>query len=223
MVIGYVLLGFVAAMMFFGLLNGVVKSMKIEPWIALVFVIAYIVGGIIPVAYFGNSFAIGIGGFVVPLILSIVLTVFAGWGMRFLRTATAMLATAAVTVVVMVWMPIGNVWMSVLSSCVIGLLGGAISYAICSTATSSAAGCVGGVIIGNVVGQIIVFATGMNNVFFLGGPMIFDATVIGLVFSVMLACVSKEYKSNRASHLNAGTEASEDNADLSDFDDFLKK
>lgn len=65
MVIGYVLLGLIAVMMFFGLLNDVVKSMKIEPWIALVFVIAYIVGGVIPMIYFGSAFALGIGGFVV--------------------------------------------------------------------------------------------------------------------------------------------------------------
>lgn len=67
MVIGYVLLGLIAVMMFFGLLNDVVKSMKIEPWIALVFVIAYIVGGVIPMIYFGSAFCSqGIGGFVVP-------------------------------------------------------------------------------------------------------------------------------------------------------------
>lgn len=223
MVIGYVLLGFVAAMMFFGLLNGVVRSMKIEPWIALVFVIAYIVGGIIPMIYIGGAFAFGIGGFVVPLVLSVVLTVFAGWGMTFLRTATAMLATAAITVAVTVWMPVNNVWMSVLASCTIGLLGGAVSYAICSNVTSSAAGCVGGIVIGNIIGQFIVYFTGMVTTYVLGGSMIFDATVIGLVFAVMLACVAKQYRANHSVHYGAGAEAGEDNADLSDFDDYLNK
>ena len=212
MVIGYVLLGFVAVMMFFGLLNEVVRSMKMEPWIALVFVIAYIVGGVIPAIYFGSEFAFSIGGFIVPLVLAVVLTVFAGFGMTFLRTATAMLATAAVTVAVTVWMPLGNVWLNVLGSC-----------AICSSRTSTAAGCVGGVVIGNIIGQFIVYFTGMADVFYLGSTMIFDASVIGLVFSVMLACVADIYKINHSARTNVATEAGEDNADLSEFDDFLNK
>ena len=223
MVIGYVLLGFVAVMMFFGLLNEVVRSMKMEPWIALVFVIAYIVGGVIPAIYFGSEFAFSIGGFIVPLVLAVVLTVFAGFGMTFLRTETAMLATAAVTVAVTVWMPLGNVWLNVLGSCVIGIVGGVISYAICSSRTSTAAGCVGGVVIGNIIGQFIVYFTGMADVFYLGSTMIFDASVIGLVFSVMLACVADIYKINHSARTNVATEAGEDNADLSEFDDFLNK
>ena len=223
MVIGYVLLGFVAVMMFFGLLNGVVRSMRLEPWIALVFVIAYIVGGVIPAVYFGSAFALGIGGFIVPLVLSVVLTVFAGGGMTLLRTATAMLATAAITVAVTVWMPAGNVWLSVLASCTAGVLGGAISYAVCSSRVSSAAGSVGGIVLGNIIGQFIAYYTGMTNVFYLGSAMIFDASVIALVFSVLLAVVADRYRVNRTTHQNAGTEAAEDNSDLSDFDDFLGK
>ena len=222
MVIGYVLLGLIAVMMFFGLLNNVVRSMKLEPWVALVFVIAYVVGGVIPLIYFGPSFAIGIGGFIVPLVLSAVLTVFGGFGMPFLRTATAMLATAAITVAVTVWIPLTSMWMSVLASCVIGVLGGAISYAICQSRITSAAGAVGGVVIGNVIGQFVVFFTGMTTVFTLGGSMIFDASVITLVFSVILATVA--YESKATNNMRArSAEAGEDNADLDEFDDFLNK
>ncbi|MDD7158696.1 MAG: hypothetical protein PUH99_06910 [Firmicutes bacterium] len=223
MVIGYVLLGLIAVMMFFGLLNDVVKSMKIEPWIALVFVIAYIVGGVIPMIYFGSAFALGIGGFIVPLVLSVVLTVFAGFGMTFLRTATAMLATAAITVAVTVWMPLSSVWMSVLASCTIGILGGAVSYAICQSRISSAAGSVGGVVLGNIIGQFIVYFTGISTVFTLGGSMIFDASVITLVFSVILASVAYEGKTTKRMQSHSAAEAGEDNADMDEFDDFLNK
>ena len=134
-----------------------------------------------------------------------------------------MLATAAITVAVTVWMPAGNMWLGVLASCTVGLLGGAVSYAICSNVTSSAAGCVGGIVLGNIIGQIIVYFTGMTTVFVLGGSMIFDASVIGLAFSVILACVAKQYRINHSVNYGAGAEAGEDNADLSDFDDYLNK
>lgn len=143
--------------------------------------------------------------------------------MTLLRTATAMLATAAITVAVTVWMPAGNVWLSVLASCTAGVLGGAISYAVCSSRVSSAAGSVGGIVLGNIIGQFIAYYTGMTNVFYLGSAMIFDASVIALVFSVLLAVVADRYRVNRTTHQNAGTEAAEDNSDLSDFDDFLGK
>lgn len=224
MVIGYVLLGFVAVMMFFGLLSGITKTMKLEPWVALVFVIAFIVGGIIPLISFGNVVYVGIGGFIVPSVLAVLLTIFVGFNVQLLRTVTAMVVNAAITVAVIVWMPVDTMWLSVLATFAIGLLTGAVAYAICGSRLSSAAGAIGGVVIGNVIGQMVNYFTGMSGSMVFGGSLIFDAVVISLVFSVMLASVTAEMRNSSGLRAQAGTESAKDN-DIKDdeFDDYFEK
>ena len=78
-------------------------------------------------------------------------------------------------------------------------------------------------VLGNIIGQFIVYFTGMTTVFTLGGSMIFDASVITLVFSVILASVAYGSKTNKNMHAHSAAEAGEDNADMDEFDDFLNK
>lgn len=223
MIVGYVLLGFVAVMMFFGLLNGVVKSMKLEPWVALFFIVAFIVGGIIPMISFGTTVSIGIGGFIAPAVLAVVLTILVGFNMDLLRTGAAMLATAAITIAVTLWMPMNTTWLSVLATFVIGLLCGAVSYVICYNRLSSAAGAVGGIVLGNLTAQLILYFTGGSGTIVLGNSVVFDSFVIAMVFAVMLSSVSNRMLIGRTNRAGANVEAAQDNDEesMKDFDDYL--
>ena len=226
MIIGYVLLGLIAVLMFFGLLNTTVKAMRIDPWVALFFVIAFIVGGIIPMVSFGSEVVVGIGGFIVPFVLMIVLVVLSvikGGGTNVVRLVASIASITAVTTAVLTWMPTDVTWVAILSRFVIGILAGAISYVICADRISSVTGAIGGVVWGNLAAAMIAYFFGNADAIVLGSGLVYDAIIIGMVFAVVLAMVANQMRVGHNSHARANAEFADENdtENWNKFDDHM--
>jgi len=223
MIIGYVLLGLKAVLLFFGLLNTTLKAIRIDPWIALFFVVAFIVGGIIPMIRFGNLFTVGIGGFIVPFVLMIVMVVLVGFNSNLFRLAAAIIAVSAVSTAVLVFMPLEITWVSIIARFVIGALAGAIAYAICPDRLSSVTAALGGVVWADISAALTNYFIGATDVITLGGAVVFDAIIIGITFAVVLALVTRQMGVNHNANATGGIEAAkdEDDKDWNKYDSYL--
>ena len=182
MVIGLVLCGLVAVLLFFGVAERVFKSFGVAGWLAFVFI------GVLIGCAFIPSFGIGavrfnVAGFFAPLLFAAVFFFFAA------RTHEAMHALVTATVIVAlfiaVWLLIDPVTSDVVTVIIAGFLCGAVGYLVGKTNLSALAAVFLGMPIGEVISSAVgVYAYGSTMQF--GTAATFDAVILAAVFSVAL-------------------------------------
>ena len=163
---------------------------------------------------FGNVVTVGIGGFIVPFVLMVVLVVISvlkGGGTNLIRLVASIVSVTAVTTAVLLWMPLEMTWASIMARFVIGILAGAISYVVCADRVSSVTGALGGIVWGNLVASLISYFLGGADAIVLGSAVVFDSIVLAMVFAVVLAMVTKQMRIGSGMHAGAGAEFAEDN------------
>lgn len=182
MIIGLVLLGLVAVLLFFGVAERVFKSFGVAYWLAFVMVGVLIGSAFIP------SFTIGtvtfnVAGFIAPLVFA---AVFFFLATRSHEARRALMTTTVVMALfIAIWLliePIANAAVTVI---IIGFLCGAVSFLVGKTKLVA----LSAVFLGMPLGEIISSAV---NLYVYGTPMrfgtaaTFDAVILAAVFSVVL-------------------------------------
>ena len=202
MTIGLVLLAIVAIMIFFGVSEKFFRRMGVPNWLAFLLVLALIVGAVVPSIKIGN-FAMNVGGFIIPLIIMVVLDVVIGWTPELFRTMIATLAVAALALGVRVLIMPTTTGMMLVSSLIVGFVGGAVAYLIGGTRLSTLSGVMGGIVLGDVaVNFVYVFGIG-DMTYSLGSRGVFDSIIIAAVFGVMiLEFVGFARRSNENKRIN---------------------
>lgn len=182
MMIGIVLLGAVAALLFFGVAERVFKSFGVAYWQALVILGAMLGSAFIPTFTVG-AVVFNIAGFFAPLVFA---AGFFALAKRASEIRRALVAASVVTAMsVAVWLlvlPSGNTVVAVIS---VGLLCGAVGYIVGKS--KIAALCA--ILLGMPIGEVVASAVGMYTFgapLAFGTPSAFDATVLASVFSVAL-------------------------------------
>src|SRR5690554_5017499 len=124
MTIGLILLAIVAILIFFGLSERVFRQLGVNKWVAFIFVLALVIGAIVPNINIGNVFSLNVGSFLVPLIIMTVLMLIMKSGSEVLRGILGIISVAAVAVAtrMLIEPTIGALILA--SSLIVGLVGG---------------------------------------------------------------------------------------------------
>ncbi len=182
MIIGLVLLGLVAVLLFFGVAERIFKSFGVKYWLAFVMVGALIGCAFIP------SFAIGkvtfnVAGFIAPVVFAIIFFVLAR---RTHEVWRALIALSAVTALfVGIWLLIEPITSDTVSVLIVGFLCGAIAFLVAKTKLAALAAVFGGIPTGEIISAAV-------NVYVSDAPMrfgnaaAFDAVILAAVFAVAL-------------------------------------
>lgn len=188
MTMGLILLGVMALLLLFSFGRNAFRGLWLTPGAAFFAVLAFAVGIIVPsIPLYRGGFYMTVGGFVLPVVASIALIGLLIRHGGVLRSIAGMLAVVAVTVGLMVVMPMGNIWMRMLAAWVIGLVAGAVAFLVARTRASSAFAVLGGVAVGDLIYSLISYFAYRAGVVTLGGDVAYNSIFVGVLFALILA------------------------------------
>jgi len=193
MTIGLLCLGVVALLIFFGVATNTLKEIGIPEWVAFVFVLALVIGVVIPSVQFGNVF-LSISGFLIPMLICAMLFVAIGFKKDLFSVLIASLSIAAVTMLVKILFPISaNAFLSV-QSLVIGFASGILASVLAKKRTSALLSSIFGILLGDIaVGLINLFA--YHNLYVgIGSDGIFDALVLSSIVGILIIGVAESMR-----------------------------
>lgn len=219
MTIGLVLSVVVAILAFFGLADSFFKRVPIAPWLGFVVSLLLIAGALIPNITIG-SFSMNIGGFIVPVIGSVIFSVIAWRRGDFLKVIFAELVFSAIMVATRSLILPENGGMILATSLIVGFLGGIMAYVITRSRSGVLASVMMGIVLGDlIVNLIYVFGFG-GYAFSMGTRGVFDALVIGCVFGcVMLEAVEGAKRTVSEGRVNKEALKAESGRD--EYDEFF--
>lgn len=182
MIIGLVLCGLVAVLLFFGVAERVFKSFGVAYWLAFIMI------GLLIGCAFVPSFSIGgvtfnVAGFIAPIVFAVVFFVLAVRN----REISPAIITAAVVIALslsvdLIISPLVGETVTVI---IVGFLCGAVAYLVAKTKLAALAGVFTGVPIGDIIASgvsVYVYGTPMR----LGSAATFDSVILAAVFAVVL-------------------------------------
>lgn len=205
MIIGLVLLGLVAVLLFFGIAERVFKSFGMPYWLAFIMVGMLIGSAFIPTFTIG-AVSFNIAGFIAPLLFA---AVFFALAVRTHEGVHALITTSVVTALfIAIWLLIEPITNDTVTVIIIGFLCGAVGFLVGKT--KLAALCA--VFLGLPIGELISTAVNMyayGTPIHFGTPATFDAIILSSVFAVVLFEVIAAIKRtmNARARLNAAQNA----------------
>ena len=182
MIIGLVLLGLVAVLLFFGIAERVFKSFGVAVWLAFVMIGVLIGTAFIPTFTVG-AVELNVAGFFAPILFAVVFFVLAVRLREAGRAAVVTAVTAALYI--SVWMLIAPITSDTVCVIIIGFLCGAVDYLVGKTKIAALCGIFAGMPIGDVISS----AVGMyvyNTPLTIGTPSTFDAIILAAVTAVVI-------------------------------------
>ncbi|MBQ7227157.1 MAG: hypothetical protein IJX05_02005 [Clostridia bacterium] len=192
MTIGLVILGVSAVLLFFGAAEKYFDRLGLTSWLAFLLILALIVGAVTPEIRTEN-FVMTVGGFVVPLVVSIVLFALASRQGSMLRTLLAVILVTSSTIIFRLIFDVTDSVMLLVSNLLIGFVGGALGALGAGSRLGALAGGMGGVVLGDLISaltQTYIFGSGT---FALGGG-IFDGVIIATAFGLIVAEVTQSLR-----------------------------
>ncbi|MCL2234112.1 MAG: hypothetical protein FWC11_06400 [Firmicutes bacterium] len=233
MIIGLVLLGIVAVLIFFGVATRFFQKIGLPSWVAFILVVAFVVGAVVPSIRIGDNFSMNVSGFMLPILMTVILFALIG-GRRSvatkntyegLRAFFAIIAVAGVAVATRLLMAPTNFASVITSSVIIGLVGGVAAYLVGMSRLATLTGAVGGIMLGDVIVNLVQHYSFGRDYFAFGASGVFDsivlASVVGiLVLSAISALRHAQARRNVKRH-SLSFEASEDQ-NLNEYEHYHK-
>lgn len=191
MSIGTIVLLITGLLILFGFGQRVLDRMRLNDTQAIFLIIAMIVGGFIPDIRITDRISINLGGFVIPVGVSLYLW-FTTSGKERLRSLLATAATGLSVYLLMNFLPDEPETMQIDPTYTYGLAAGAIAYIFGRSRRGAFIAGTLGVVSANIAQDIINRMNGISQRLALGGAGAMDAVVISGIISVLLAEVLGE-------------------------------
>jgi len=189
----------------FGFAHRVLDRMGLSDKIALVVIIAMIIGSFMPDIPLGRLIALNVGGALIPLALCVYLIVKCDTSAEKVRAITSALLTGIAIFAVAKIIPNEPEAMIIEPMLVYGVTGGIIAYLSGRSRRSSFIGGVMGIIINDIIQMAVNAARGVSQPVVLGGAGFLDAIVLSGIIAVILA----EFVGEIRERLQGGTEKKE--------------
>ena len=223
MIIGLVLLGLTAVLLFFGIAERVFKSFGVAGWLAFVMV------GVLIGCAFIPTFTVGVvefnvAGFFAPLLFAAVFFALA-FRMREVRRAVVVTAVTAALFIPSVLL-IAPITSNTVCVIIIGFLCGAVDYFVGKTKIAALCGIFLGMPIGDVISSAVgmyVYGTPLR----FGAPATFDAVILAAVTAVVIfesvSAIKRTMNHRTKSRAAVDVELAEDNVDRDEYKKYFDK
>lgn len=193
MTIGLLFLGAVALLIFFGVANTTLKEIGIAEWVAFVFVLALVIGVVVPSVQIGNVY-LSVSGLIIPLLSCAMLIVAIGIKKELFFALFASIAIASITVLVKMFFPISvNAFVAV-QSIIIGFVAGILACIIAKKQAPALLSALLGILIGDTIIALINFYAYHHLYVGIGSDGIFDALIIASVIGVTLVGIAESMR-----------------------------
>lgn len=213
MTIGLVILGIVAVLIFFGAAERYFDMLGITSWLAFLIILAFVLGAVVPAFELG-MFSVGVGGFIIPLIVTILLLAMTKKSGSIWRALPAIAAAAAVAAGFKLLMrPTGDDVLAL--SLITGFAAGALAFIIADSRINILIAAIAGITLGDIIGSSVTFAVTDAEMIYLGGSGVFDALIIAAAFGLVMyeaVAAFKKIRLSKTARADLSAEAAEDMA-----------
>ena len=213
MTMGLILLAVMAIVLMFPFGRNAFRGLGLAQWAGFLVIIAFAIGIIVPNIRLSEMTRVSVGGFILPIIASIVLAVMLARNNALLRGIVAMLAVVALTTGLLLVMPTRTMGLRVLTSIVIGIIAGAVGFIIGRTRSASVFSVLSGVAVGNLIYSLIDYFFISGSTVILGSSVVYNAIFVSVLFALVVAeasVVMERSGSVRYRRRNTNFEFSED-------------
>lgn len=226
MTMGLILLGIMALTLFFGFGRRIAQSLGITSVVFFLLLVVMAVGIIVPAITPNASLYINVGGYIIPILLSIALLIKVINRENLASALVAMFAVVITTAVILMFMPTTTTLWAVFCSLEIGIVGGAVAYFITKRPIESVFALTSGVCVGNLVFALVNYFAWGSAVFSLGNPVVYNGLLVAVLFVVcahqILEMMGKSFDDGTSRRrTRASFEAGKDNRHEND-DDYFK-
>lgn len=187
MSVSLVIISVVILLIMFGAGQRILDSMRLSDKEALVILIAICIGIIIPPIWIGEYFCFSIGGFLIPLGLSIYLLISCGWSRDLLRAFFGTIIVGGV-IYGLEWLLPANPENVIIDNMYIyGFVAGIVAYLLGRSRRNAFVSCLFGLSLAQLVQWIINLCSGTPTILGLGVGGAFGTYVVALVISVAVS------------------------------------
>ncbi len=187
MSVSLTIISIITLLIMFGVGQRILDSLRLNDKEALIILILICVGLIIPPIWIGEYFCFSIGGFLIPLGLSIYLLISCGWSRDFIRTIIGTILVACIIYVLEWLLPADPESMVIDNTYIYGVIAGVVAYALGRSRRNAFVSCLFGITLAQVIQWIINFVKDTPSILGLGVGGAFGTYVVSIIISVALA------------------------------------
>ena len=187
MSVSLIIVSVVILLIMFGAGQKVLDGLRLNDKEALIILVLICIGLVVPPIWIGEYFCFSIGGFLIPLALSVYLLISCGWSRDLLRSVIGTLIVA-VLVYLLEWvLPAEPENVLVDNMFVYGLVAGVVAYILGRSRRNAFIVCLFGITLAQIIQWVINFATGVPSILGLGVGGAFGTYVVAILISVAIA------------------------------------
>lgn len=187
MSVGLVVISVLILMIMFGAGQRILDSLRLNDKEALIVLILICVGLVIPPIWVGKYFCFSIGGFLIPLALSVYLLISCGWSRDLLRTIFGTLIVGGVIYLLEWVLPADPEEVLIDNMYIYGIVAGVTAYLLGRSRRNAFVSCLFGITLSQLVQWIVNLCSGVPSILGLGVGGAFGAYVVAIVVSVAVS------------------------------------
>lgn len=187
MSVSLAIVSIIILLIMFGAGQKILDSLRLNDTWALIIMVCIAIGLVIPPIWIGKYFCFSIGGFLIPLALSIYLLISCGWSRDLFR---AFLGSIIVGVIIygLDWiLPASPEGMVIDNMYIYGVVAGVVAYALGRSRRNAFVSCLFGITLAQLAQWIINFALGTPSILGLGVGGAFSTYIVAIIISVAVS------------------------------------
>ena len=178
MSVSLIIVSIIILLIMFGAGQRIIDSLRLNDTWALIIMVCIAIGLVIPPIWIGQYFCFSIGGFLIPLALSIYLLISCGWSRDLVRAIVGSI----------LWiLPASPEGMVIDNMYIYGLVAGIVAYALGRSRRNAFVACLFGITLAQLAQWIINFALGTPSILGLGVGGAFSTYIVAIIISVAVS------------------------------------
>lgn len=183
----FIILSTIILLIMFGVGQRILDSLRLSDKSALIILVAICIGLLIPPIWIGKYFCFSIGGFLIPLGLSIYLLISCGWSRDLLRAFVGTVVVAGIIYALEWALPADPEEMVIDNMYIYGLVAGIVAYVLGRSRRNAFISCLFGITLASLIQWIINFAMDTPSILGLGVGGAFGTYIVSIVISVAVS------------------------------------
>ena len=183
----FIILSILILLVMFGVGQRILDSLRLTDQAALLILIAICIGLIIPPIWIGKYFCFSIGGFLIPLALSIYLLISCGWSRDLLRAFVGTVIVAGIIYALEWILPAEPEEVLIDNMYVYGVVAGVVAYVLGRSRRNAFISCLFGITLAMIIQWIVNFAMNTPSILGLGVGGAFGTYIVSIIISVAVS------------------------------------
>ena len=187
MSVSLVLVSIIILLVMFGAGQRILDSLRLNDKEALIILVLICIGIVIPPIWIGKYFCFSIGGFLIPLGLSIYLLISCGWSRDLLRSFLGTILVAGIIYGLEWLLPANPEGVLIDNMYIYGVVAGIVAYALGRSRRNAFVSCLFGITLAQLVQWIVNFCLKTPSVLGLGVGGAFSTYIVAIIISVAVS------------------------------------